>query len=78
MSDLIMFDEEKNEKVIVKEFREEKPWEMDAAAKIRLLERRLQVLTASGKDNQGACRRIEMKQYKKVSVLTPLYTPWRC
>lgn len=59
MSDLVMFDEERNEKVVVKEFREEKPWEMDAAAKLCLLERRLQVLTASGKDNQGACRRIE-------------------
>lgn len=59
MSDYIMFDEERNEEVTVKEFKEEKPWEMDAGAKIRLLERRLQILTASGKDNQGACRRIE-------------------
>lgn len=37
----------------------QKDWEMDAEAKIKLLERRLQVLSARGKDNQGACRRIE-------------------
>lgn len=32
---------------------------MDTMAKINLLERRLQVLSARGKDNQGACRRIQ-------------------
>lgn len=32
---------------------------MDNKAKINLLERRLQVLAARGKDNQGVCRRIQ-------------------
>lgn len=32
---------------------------MDANAKIKLLERRLQVLRENEKDNQGVCRRIE-------------------
>lgn len=31
---------------------------MDNQAKINLLERRLQVLTAREKENQGVCRRI--------------------
>lgn len=32
---------------------------MEIKAKIDLLERRLQVLTARGKENQGVCRRIQ-------------------
>lgn len=32
---------------------------MDINSKIKLLERRLQVLTAREKDNQGVCRRIQ-------------------
>lgn len=32
---------------------------MEIKAKINLLERRLQVLTARGKENQGVCRRIQ-------------------
>ncbi len=31
---------------------------MDNQAKIKLLERRLDILTAREKDNQGVCRRI--------------------
>lgn len=54
-----MMNEDNREDVVVSEFREVKDWEMDAEAKIKLLERRLQVLSSRGKDNQGACRRIE-------------------
>lgn len=32
---------------------------MEARDKIKLLESRLQILTARGKDNQGVCRRIQ-------------------
>lgn len=45
---------------------------MDINAKIVLLENRLQVLTARGKDNQGVCRRIrrEIRNLKKISSNT--------
>lgn len=46
---------------------------MENSAKIKLLERRLDVLTAREKDNQGVCRRIrrDIRNLKKKLVLTP-------
>lgn len=39
---------------------------MKAEAKVKLLERRLQVLESNGKDNQGVCRRIR-RDIRKLS-----------
>lgn len=45
---------------------------MENSAKIKLLERRLDVLTAREKDNQGVCRRIrrDIRNLKKKLALT--------
>lgn len=41
---------------------------MNVDEKIRLLEARLQVLTANEKDNQGVCRRIQREIRKLKTV----------
>lgn len=42
-------------------------WEMEPGDRIALLERRLQILNAREKDNQGVCRRIarDIRNLKK-------------